>query len=70
MKRHYVECSHRDMKIVVSEIMEHFSRYPLQSLFKKCGYIQGGRFDPTVELENDLKTLGFEDNSEKQREFA
>lgn len=68
LKRTYVECSRRDMNLVVAEIMEKFSNYPLGNLFRKCGYIQGGRFDPTIELESDLIMLGFEENSEQRRD--
>lgn len=66
LKKTYTECACRDMLMVVAEVMEQFSNYPMENLFRKCGYIRGGRFDPTIELEKDLIQLGFEENSEKQ----
>lgn len=68
-RRIYRECHQRDLQLLVAEIMEQYSNYPMTNLFKKCGYIRGGRFDPTVELEDCLINLGFEENSKKHRKI-
>lgn len=66
VKKIYKECNQRDMQLLVAEVMDQYSSYPMANLFKKCGYIRGGRFDPTVELEDHLIKLGFEENGEKR----
>lgn len=67
MKKIYQENQHKNMQLVVAETMGRFSNYAMKNLFRKCGYLAGGRFDPTISLENDLIMLGFEDNKEKRK---
>lgn len=44
----YKECGQKDIKPVVAEVMATFRNYDMSNLFRKCGYMRGGRFDPSV----------------------
>lgn len=67
LKKDHPENGKRDYKLCIAETFQKYSNYDMQGLFRKCGYIRGGRFDPSLALEHDLIRLGFEDNSEKKR---
>lgn len=67
LKKEHSEKSKLDYKLCIAETFQSYSNRNMQNLFRKCGYIRGGRFDPSLGLEKDLIWLGFEDNSEKKR---
>ena len=47
MQRHYVENrTLKDMQIFVSESMNSFQYLSVRNIFKKCGYVGSGHFDP------------------------
>lgn len=57
MQRVYQENSSKDLKMTVAEIMMSFSKFKMDKLFHKFGYIQGGRFDPTIAAPANLINL-------------
>lgn len=57
MQKVYQENSSKDLRIAVAEIMMSFSNYKMEKLFQKCGYIHGGKFDPTIAAPKDLVDL-------------
>lgn len=63
----YKENDTRDLKLFISEIMTSFYSYKMDRLFRKCGYINGGKFDPTVASPENIIDLGFEENSHKRK---
>ncbi|XP_055540560.1 uncharacterized protein LOC129727112 [Wyeomyia smithii] len=67
MKKYNPEKGKRDYKLCIAETFQAYSSIDVTALFKKCGYIRGGRFDPSLGLEQDLIRLGFKDNAEKKR---
>ncbi|XP_055589357.1 uncharacterized protein LOC129741636 [Uranotaenia lowii] len=66
MKFSYKEDNSKNFQLLVMEAIDRYTNYRMDNLFKKCGYIKGGFFDPTIALENDVIRLGFEENSEKR----
>lgn len=67
MQECYKESDVRDMTQFVAEIMIGFHSYSMDKLYRKCGYICGGKFDPTVASPEDIIDLGFEENEQKKR---
>lgn len=46
----------------IGEIANKFSNKNFKEIFKKCGYLPTGKFDPSLAFKMELKDLGF--NSE------
>lgn len=66
MQQSYSGNNTRDVKLFVAEIMVSFRSYKMNGLFRKCGYICGGKFDPTTVTPEDIKELSFEENKQKR----
>lgn len=62
----YQEGGKQDIKVVIAEVMSHFRDYDMSNLFKKCGYLRSGKFDPSVaeNIEN-FDSTDFDINDEK-----
>lgn len=63
MQQHYNENSTQDLKMLVAEVMNSFSRFSMAKLFRKCGYIRGGKFDPTIAAPEELIDITPKENS-------
>lgn len=50
MKRTYTESDKTPMSVVVGSTLTRFSYYDCTKIFTKCGYHQGGIFNPTSEV--------------------
>ncbi|XP_029709522.1 uncharacterized protein LOC115255535 [Aedes albopictus] len=59
LKKTYIENSSKDLTITICEALAHFKDYDCSKIFKKCGYLPGGSFDPSIGLGQDMKTFGF-----------
>lgn len=53
----YQECEKKGIKPVVAEVMTTFRNYNMSNLFKKCGYLRGGKFDPSVAGVTDFENI-------------
>lgn len=60
MRSCYVENSKKNLNITIAEIFNQFSNRNMASLFKKCGYLPNGRFDPSIGFSQDLSESGFQ----------
>lgn len=60
LQRYYIENSKKPLSITVTESLTRFARFDCTNLFKKCGYLYGGTFDPTVALKQPLSEYGFD----------
>lgn len=56
MKQNYRE-SKDDPQICIAETINRFMGKDMTSLFRKCGYVQNGRFDPAIGLEQAKEFL-------------
>lgn len=66
LQREYDELGKIKLKVTIAKIMKHFSNYNMNNLFRKCGYIQGGKFDPTANDQASLLDIEFEENCKKR----
>lgn len=57
----YIENSKMDIRMFIGEIANKFQNKSFQNLFKKCGYLQTGKFDPSNGYNMDLQALGYVD---------
>lgn len=51
--------SKNNMEILVNEEFTKMREFPCTKIFKKCGYIMSGKFDPSVAYEQNKKNFGF-----------
>ncbi|XP_053695985.1 uncharacterized protein LOC128743543 [Sabethes cyaneus] len=66
LQREYDECGKNDLKYIIARIMKSFSNYNMNNLFRKCGYLKGGKFDPTINDRSELPGFDFEENCTKK----
>lgn len=52
--------SRNDMEILVIEEFTEMKAFPCTKIFKKCGYVMNGTFDPAIAYHQDTKDFGFE----------
>lgn len=55
----YNENSKESVEYCVALAMKHFSRMNCKDLYKKCGYVGDGFFDPSIGLAQKLEDFGF-----------
>lgn len=53
----YRENSKQDIKIVIAEVLQTFCDRSMENLFRHCGYIRGGKFDPTKRMHQNVANL-------------
>lgn len=64
----YQEGGKQDIKLVVAEVMSSFREHDLSNLFRKCGYLRSGKFDPSAaENIEHFENTDFEINREKRK---
>lgn len=51
--------SRKDMEILVNEEFTKMRHYSCTKIFKKCGYIMSGKFDPGVSYKQDSRDFGY-----------
>jgi len=67
MQRYYQEnCSVKEMKIFIAKTMAEFANRNNRKIFKKCGYIGSGMFNPSTAFHQDCDHLGFETTNEQE----
>lgn len=59
LRRVYCENSSKPLEIVVAEAIDHFRSFNATNIFRKCGYLEGGQFDPSIGLAQEPYKLGF-----------
>jgi transposase len=60
LQRHYVENrSLSEMKLFIAKTMTSFQNRDMLTIFKKCGYVGSGVFDPSKAFSQNLKNFGF-----------
>ena len=60
LQRSYVEnCSLREMKIFLASTFNNFRLQNMTIIFKKCGYVGPGLFDPGQAFSQDIRNFGF-----------
>ncbi|XP_062704702.1 uncharacterized protein LOC134287015 [Aedes albopictus] len=59
LRRHYEENSSKDLKAVVGEALLSFKHFNCTKIMRKCGYSEGGKFDPKVGLTQPLDNFDF-----------
>lgn len=62
LKRIYQENSKKKMDLVISEAMENVGSKDMKRLYKKCGYLPNGLFDPTIGFAQNLSKFGYSCN--------
>lgn len=55
----YIENSKIDIRMFIGEVANHFTNKNLKNIFKKCGYLAPGRFDPSEAFNADFNEMGF-----------
>lgn len=59
LKRTYVENSSTDLGITIAKGFKFFKNKDCTRIFRKCGYLPGGIFDPSIGLCQNVQDLGF-----------
>lgn len=59
LKRIYQENSRKKIDLVISEAVEKFSNKNMKRIYKKCGYLSNGLFDPTIGFAQKLTKFGY-----------
>lgn len=60
LKKVYIENQNRELIIVILETLKKFQNFNSSAVFRKCGYIPNGTFDPDVGMGQELSKFGFE----------
>lgn len=55
----YIENTKIDIRMFIGEAVNVFTNKNLQNIFKKCGYLAPGRFDPSTAFNGDIDEMGF-----------
>lgn len=50
LKRENIEDSKANCDVSIAKAVTHFMKKDMRPLFKKCGYVENGRFDPAIGL--------------------
>jgi hypothetical protein len=53
-----------DMKIFLATVLSTFKNKCARKIFKKCGYIGSGIFNPGVGFGQEIKSFGFGDTND------
>lgn len=61
LKRIYQENA-KKMDLVISEAVENVGNKNMKQLYKKCGYLSNGLFDPTIGFAQNLNQFGYSSN--------
>lgn len=59
LKQIYKENSKTPLKVSIGEVVKEFQHRDMRQIFKKCGYLANGTFDPAIALGNIDKVTGF-----------
>lgn len=51
--------SRKNMEILVAEEFMKMGSFPCTKIFKKCGYVSSGQFDPQIAYQQNVKDFGF-----------
>lgn len=62
MKQTYNENRNENLSHVAISTFSAFSSYDCTKIFRHCGYLPGGTFNPTVGLSKTIENLNFESN--------
>lgn len=55
----YIENSKLDIRLFIGEVANAFTNKKFTNIFRKCGYLPPGRFDPSVAFNMNLNEMGF-----------
>lgn len=58
LKRNHAGSQH-NMEVLVNEEFTNLRTFPCTKIFKKCGYVMNGKFDPEVAYQQSVKNFGF-----------
>lgn len=53
LKRNYVENDKTDLSVIIARALIRFKSYDCIRIFRKCGYLAGGQFDPSIGLNQE-----------------
>lgn len=59
LEANYIENSKIDIRMFIGEVVNNFTSKSLKNIFKKCGYVAPGKFDPSIAFNADLNEMGF-----------
>lgn len=59
LQRNYVENSPQILT-TISATLNSFCDFDCTKVFRKCGYLPGGKFNPAIGLNQSIKSLGFD----------
>lgn len=59
LKRKYVVNSSTDIAIIIANAFKYFKDKNCVNIFRKCGYLPGGTFDPSKGLNQNMREMGF-----------
>lgn len=59
LKQIYVENSKKNFDLQIAEVLNSFYGRDMTAIFKKCGYVSNGRFDPSVVSMENLDNAGY-----------
>lgn len=60
LQRNYKENSAANLTTVISATLNQYSTFDSTQVFRKCGYLPGGIFNPAIGLNQSVKAMGFE----------
>lgn len=67
LKKNYKESSKMSTELCIANAIDELSDKNMKGLFRKCGYIGNGTFDPAIGLKQNVETFGF-DGETRQNE--
>lgn len=53
----------------MAEVVNKFHQRDMSEIFKKCGYIGHGKFDPSCMSPETLKDIGFDDQCAESKKI-
>lgn len=59
LQRNYVENS-AQIITTISDTLNSFTNFDCTKVFRKCGYLPGGKFNPAIGLNQNIQSMGFE----------
>lgn len=55
----YIENTKIDLSIFIGEVVNNFTNKNFKKIYKKCGYLPLGRFNPSIAFDTNLSEIGF-----------
>ena len=57
----YIENGNDDLRMFIGEIANIYTNRNFKKIYRKCGYLQSGKFDPSKGYDLNLQDFGFEE---------